>query len=588
MKKQNIVIFTGGSGSTNLQIGLHHFKDIVDVKLVLNAYDNGKSTGAVRKVMDGKILGPSDLRKNQMLQASLNKSISSDLLEYLDKRLWASSADEMHKQCMNLIPIGISLKEIRFINSALDAFFNKYTSKLIEYNDFSISNIIYAGIASLSENSLNNAGKIIASELLHIPEDKVNLISDDSLFLQAITKNGHIILDEGDIVDWNNPANPIVGIQLIDNSGKKVVPEILKETEKIIKDADVLIFSCGTQWSSLIPTYIHKDFKTLIKKSKSKKYLVMNNTRDRDMVEKTSADLIELLEEFLPIEDIFFIFNENAISEMKQVLPKIGTNFDTFNFLDSRKFDRDITKHNPKMLASCILKLMNLDLVKQDTYMFDLDNTLVSKQDSKNNISKENICLIKQINQNIPIRIVTGNSLKHVNEVLTPLLNIGPVTLNNFIVYCDGGNSKCFYNYIGHLFQFTKYVNENFVMNESVINDIIEKLSEFGVPIYKIENRNNCIISIKPFADHERDEIVEKLQKIFTYLEVKKSGRTTIDIFIKGYDKSVVLSDYPNSNILYVGDELEDGNDKCMTNYKLKTYSVNHPLDTNKLLKILE
>src|SRR5574344_474667 len=72
-----IVIFTGGSGSTQLQKGL--VKDLginpKDISLILNMYDNGKSTGECRT--SHNILGPSDLRKNQMLGYKLRWSTDS-------------------------------------------------------------------------------------------------------------------------------------------------------------------------------------------------------------------------------------------------------------------------------------------------------------------------------------------------------------------------------------------------------------------------------------------------------------------------------------------------------------------------------
>ena len=61
-----VTILSGGTGSKGLQSGFHKiYGQSVIPTILINAYDNGLSTGAVRKVMDGEILGPSDLRKNQ-------------------------------------------------------------------------------------------------------------------------------------------------------------------------------------------------------------------------------------------------------------------------------------------------------------------------------------------------------------------------------------------------------------------------------------------------------------------------------------------------------------------------------------------
>src|SRR5271168_5393702 len=91
----NIVILAGGTGSIALQTGLYELLDKqldgIDTKVIVNAYDNGLSTGAVRKVMDGKILGPSDVRKNQTTRLALEKP-KSHWLPFLNIRFTVESS----------------------------------------------------------------------------------------------------------------------------------------------------------------------------------------------------------------------------------------------------------------------------------------------------------------------------------------------------------------------------------------------------------------------------------------------------------------------------------------------------------------
>ena len=66
MKKINISIFTGGSGNVELINSLAQLqKKLKNLKinLLINGYDNGKSTGFLRDLFPG-LLGPSDFRKN--------------------------------------------------------------------------------------------------------------------------------------------------------------------------------------------------------------------------------------------------------------------------------------------------------------------------------------------------------------------------------------------------------------------------------------------------------------------------------------------------------------------------------------------
>ena len=66
----NVAVFSGGTGSIAIQEGLSaiYGNDNYNLDVIINAYDNGKSTGTCRKIFNNRILGPSDLRKNHMTQ----------------------------------------------------------------------------------------------------------------------------------------------------------------------------------------------------------------------------------------------------------------------------------------------------------------------------------------------------------------------------------------------------------------------------------------------------------------------------------------------------------------------------------------
>ena len=61
-KMTNITLFSGGSGNVRF---IELIKNIPEIRLsiVVNGYDDGKSTGEIRSFIPG-ILGPSDFRKN--------------------------------------------------------------------------------------------------------------------------------------------------------------------------------------------------------------------------------------------------------------------------------------------------------------------------------------------------------------------------------------------------------------------------------------------------------------------------------------------------------------------------------------------
>ena len=92
-----IVLFCGGSGSERLQKGFWQlFGDSVELSIIINGYDDGKSTGIVRDCFHNAILGPSDLRKNHLLQHKLRYGESA-LYSFLNKRSTGSFENIMNE-----------------------------------------------------------------------------------------------------------------------------------------------------------------------------------------------------------------------------------------------------------------------------------------------------------------------------------------------------------------------------------------------------------------------------------------------------------------------------------------------------------
>ena len=80
----NVVLFSGGRGSRVLSTQLIN-NPRVKLTLAINGYDDGASTGEVRRFL-GDSLGPSDYRKNASRLAGALHSCSPALIELLDLR----------------------------------------------------------------------------------------------------------------------------------------------------------------------------------------------------------------------------------------------------------------------------------------------------------------------------------------------------------------------------------------------------------------------------------------------------------------------------------------------------------------------
>ena len=213
----NIVVFSGGTGSIAIQEGFSaiYGNDNYNLDIIINAYDNGKSTGFCRKVFDSKILGPSDLRKNHMTQFKIQHSAElkdfssreSVIYRMFNLRMDAASKEDYYNKGCELLEKSrdaVGDKDTYYLKSLLDFFFfenirNNVWRKTVgnvRFDDFSIANVFYSSAAAMNGNSLRLAGKDMAA-VLGI-KDNVHLISDVNLYLEAKTESGHIIADEGE------------------------------------------------------------------------------------------------------------------------------------------------------------------------------------------------------------------------------------------------------------------------------------------------------------------------------------------------------------------------------------------------------
>lgn len=592
----NIVIFSGGTGSIAIQEGFAYIygNENYNLDIIINAYDNGKSTGVCRKIFDSKILGPSDLRKNHMNQFKLQKSDALKnscgrdfvLYQLFNFRVNAVSKEDCYNKVCEFLENNratIGDKDTYYLKGLLDYFFFenihnncwRKTLENVEFMNFSVANIFYSSSAAMNGYSLRLAGKDM-SNILGI-KDNVHLISDVNLYLQAKTESGYVIQDEGDIVEWDNSEDKIESVLLL-KEGKEYIPSVdegndiikVRSIKSIIESADIIIFSSGTQWSSLIPSYMHSGLRKILAASKAKKYVIMNNIEDRDMKGITADDVINILSKYIPVEDITAVVNNDAVSTMNHV-NKIRS--------ISGHIGGEKEKHNPIKLVSLLMKDYFGVIDTKSTFVYDLDGTLWNER--ANNRGKavgiENINLFSGI-------IHSGNDYEHVRDVFKYLYHQEA----EIQIYSDFGNVH---------FTSNNY-SVDLLSNEYIVNPEIVKLLE-NVDAFrgKIKVRGEgCVVTIKPLVNREvllkkAQEVLDKFDGLY---EAKISGHTSIDIMYRNYNKKTMLQKIMNKNnlsadqVIFVGNETEEGSESKIKELGVRTIQVNDVYECNILLRTLK
>lgn len=586
-----IVLVCGGTGSIAIQRGfscLYGYKNY-QLDVVINAYDNGKSTGMCRKVFGWKILGPSDLRKNQLTQFEItyhdeivnSQSSYAKMLDLFKLRITERSYNDYFENAYGLIVQSEFLSQKNkdlFISWLKYFFFEDYnkrrwrqTVKEVDFSDFCLSNIFYASCAAQHGNSLAKAGRIM-SDVLKI-DNRVHLVSDVNLFLTARTERGNIIDDEGEIATWHNPDDRIVEAILKTKQGDRYMPTVDEngegEVSRLIHEADIVIFSSGTQWSSLIPTYMHKGFYNMIQQASAKKYLVMNNVEDEDMRGCSAEDVLCTVGAFLPLQDITIVLNDQADLSLRYV----GS---AYRQIRGKLSEAGSRKHIPQRIVKVIMEDY-FHITPDMTLISDLDGTLWDGND-------ENYAKIISI-QNMQLfrgTIISGNNFEHVRDITERWF----VNHGGEKIYCDYGAT---YFTIDDPRGTAFGAAAKYRIPQGLFK-ALKKDSYFGE---KATLRGGTVITIKPVLDRA-DKLIDLQNILFPYSDTfcaSIAGRTSIDIMHKNFSKSQMLASIIESNgwepsrILYIGNELQQGNEVCIREMGIPFLQVDDVFEMNLFLK---
>jgi 2-phospho-L-lactate transferase/gluconeogenesis factor (CofD/UPF0052 family) len=367
--KIKIVLFTGGRGNSNLIKAIARRPDI-DLTLIINAYDDGLSTGAIRKQVNG-LLGPSDFRKNLSHLLSISSDIHlgySKLLEYRLKEerlrpiLVSPSVrdnpllvfnlilkhDETLSKLVSALPRGQRDKIGSLVKIYLDRILiNSSIEDLIWLSDFAFGNILIAGAFILREGNFSQANQLLC-DILEVRTKVLNL-SDDNLFLIALTDQGEFLESESRIVSGTY-SGKISDLYLVteqdrlkliqvDLSGLQVhevnqifksysvTPRLNENVVSALKGADFVIYGSGTLHSSLLPSYKVLSENGISPPSSAVRILIPNLKYDHDIGGWSETDFLEAFRKSWNVEfsrmplDLIFQ-DEFSIFDFTKIYPK--------------------------------------------------------------------------------------------------------------------------------------------------------------------------------------------------------------------------------------------------------------------------
>jgi len=350
-----IVVFSGGRGCTNIIKALVSQTDL-DLTIVVNAYDNGKSTGRIRSYIPG-LLGPSDIRKNVSLLLECYNSLQlANFLEYrMNSNLQRLPMLEFLQLSNPNDFVSLSFEQYKSIESAL-SFFDKYQlncGDMFDTFDCPIGNVILASLFLQYSDDFNSA--ITKYQEIFLPKSVIksqrarilNVTDGENLYLIARATSGEIFLNEAEIV-VNENKEIIREIALVSDFDKNSLKSAFNNVRKpnpnqvalqSLKDMDLLIYGPGTQASSLLPSYLTSRVLDEIGKNlTAKKIFISNLIPDYD---DPVSNVISRLETFFRLGNLIVpelkrkdlvtnVFSELNLSEIPKDL--IESNFPGITF----------------------------------------------------------------------------------------------------------------------------------------------------------------------------------------------------------------------------------------------------------------
>ena len=304
--KKKIVVFGGGNGLSYLLRGLKQFP--LDITAIVSVCDDGKSTGILREEFNVPAVG--DIRR-----VLVSLSETEPLVEELFNYRFNTTSDLNGHTVGNLL-----LTAMREITGNLSD-----------------------GIESLSR-VLNLKGKVVP-----LTEDNVVLMGE---------------MEDGNIVEGEH--NITIDKRKIKRVYYKEEPKATKEAIKAIKEADLIIFSMGSLFTSIIPNLICQEIIEAIDKSKAQIMYICNiMTQPGETEDFTVTDHVNMLNNYLGKRKIDVVLANNGTIDSKLVKKyetleqKDPVRFDEENFKDmtAKVISDDFISISNKMIRHNNLKL---------------------------------------------------------------------------------------------------------------------------------------------------------------------------------------------------------------------------------------
>lgn len=278
--KRKVVVLGGGTGSSTLLRGLKEFP--VDLTAIVSVCDDGRSTGVLREEFSIPAVG--DIRR-VLVALSETEPLVMELFNY---RFHTTSDLDGHT-----------------VGNLLLTASSEITGNLSD------------GIEALSK-VFNLKGKVVP-------------LTEDNVVLMGEMADGSVIEGEHNITENQNAVKRVF---------YKEEPVPTKEAIKALEDADLIVLSMGSLFTSIIPNLICEEIVEAIDRSKGKIMYVCNMvTQPGETEDFKVSDHIRLINQYLGKHKVdVVVANDGVIDE------KMAKRYESLEQKDPVVLDRETTE----------------------------------------------------------------------------------------------------------------------------------------------------------------------------------------------------------------------------------------------------
>lgn len=323
VNNKKIVVLGGGNGLSTVLSGLKRFP--LDITAVVTMADDGSSTGKLRKEFN--IPAPGDVRR---------------------------------------VLIALAEKETTF-----EKIFNYRFKKGGTLNGHTVGNLILTAMTEM-QGTMSEAVEEL-SKVFNIKGTVLPLTEQSSNTLVAELEDGQKIVGEHHITTRKN-KNKIKRMFYLNN------PEVNHLVIKALKEADLIILSVGSLYTSVIPNIIPKEIGQAIDKSNGKLMSVVNMMIQPGETDGfTASDHIKELNKYLGKKKI-----EVAIINKEFIPDTIVKKYETLEQKSPVIIDEELENLGIEIIKEDLVDIVN-DQIRTDTLQlaFAIYSYLIKKEGRK-------------------------------------------------------------------------------------------------------------------------------------------------------------------------------------------------------------